>query len=160
MAIRMQEAKVIIPVDETNLFQAAVIHSISWKESHRAFCAPDFIEMHTAERQQEYLRNKINHGTKLYMLVDEKPAGIVSVTDSLIEDLYVLPDMQNKGCGTKLLRYAVSQCKDTPTLRILENNIKAKRLYLRMGFSETGKRHSIKNGLDEIEFALKSIRVP
>lgn len=155
----MQEAKVIIPVDETNLFQAAVIHSISWKESHRAFCAPDFIEMHTAERQQNYLRSKMNSGTKLYMLVDEKPAGIVSVTDSLIEDLYVLPDMQNKGYGTKLLRYAADQCKDTPTLWILENNINAKRLYLRMGFVETGRKHSVKNGLDEIEFALMSFPV-
>ncbi len=45
----------IIEVDKTNLFQAAVIHSISWKESHRSFCAPDFVEMHTAERQREYI---------------------------------------------------------------------------------------------------------
>ena len=150
----MQEAKVIIPVDETNLFQAAVIHSISWKESHRAFCAPDFIEMHTAERQQEYLRKKINHGTKLYMLVDEKPAGIVSVTDSLIEDLYVLPDFQNMGYGTKLLQYAVGQCADTPTLWILDHNTRAEKLYRRMGFKKTGKKNPITDGLDEIEYAL------
>ena len=58
----------IVPVDETNLLQAATIHSISWKESHRAFCTPDFIETHTPDRQREYLRNKINNGTKLYML--------------------------------------------------------------------------------------------
>ena len=75
----------IVPVDETNLLQAATIHSISWKESHRAFCTPDFIETHTPDRQREYLRNKMNNGTKLYMLVEEKPIGVVSVTKGLIE---------------------------------------------------------------------------
>ena len=146
--------RVIIPVDETNLLQAATIHSITWKESHRAFCALDFIELHTPERQKEYLRSKMDHGTKIYMLVDEKPAGIVSVTNGLIEDLYVLPEKQNIGYGTELLQYAVEQCTDTPTLWILENNVNAERLYRRMGFRETGRKNAITNKLDEIEFAL------
>ena len=148
------EVSMIVPVNETNLLQAATIHSISWKESHRAFCAPDFIETHTPDRQREYLRNKMNNGTKLYMLVEEKPIGVVSVTKGLIEDLYILPDMQNMGHGTKLLLYAVGQCTDTPTLWILENNINAERLYRRIGFKETGRKNAITNKLDEIEFAL------
>lgn len=148
------EVRMIVPVDETNLLQAATIHSISWKESHRAFCTPDFIETHTPDRQREYLRNKMNNGTKLYMLVEEKPIGVVSVTKGLIEDLYILPDMQNMGYGTKLLLYAVGQCTDTPTLWILENNINAERLYRRIGFKETGRKNAITNKLDEIEFAL------
>lgn len=94
----------IISVDKTNLLQAATIHSIAWKESHRDFCTPDFIAMHTPNRQRDYLGNKINSGTKVYMLAEEKTIGIVSVTNSLIEDLYVLPDMQNMGYGTKLLQ--------------------------------------------------------
>lgn len=148
------EVSMIVPVNETNLLQAATIHSISWKESHRAFCTPDFIETHTPDRQREYLRNKMNNGTKLYMLVEEKPIGVVSVTKGLIEDLYILPDMQNMGYGTKLLLYAVGQCTDTPTLWILENNINAERLYRRIGFKETGRKNAITNKLDEIEFAL------
>ncbi len=148
------EVSMIVPVNETNLLQAATIHSISWKESHRAFCTPDFIETHTPDRQREYLRNKMNNGTKLYMLVEEKPIGVVSVTKGLIENLYILPDMQNMGYGTKLLLYAVGQCTDTPTLWILENNINAERLYRRIGFKETGRKNAITNKLDEIEFAL------
>ena len=144
----------IISVDVTNLLQAATIHSISWKESHRAFCMPDFVASHTPDRQRNYLSNKMNSGTKIYMLVEEKPIGIVSVTNSLIEDLYVLPDMQNMGYGTKLLQYAIDQCTDTPTLWILENNINAERLYHRMGFRKTGRKNSITGGIDEIEFAL------
>ena len=143
----------IVAVDESNLFQAAVIHAISWKESHRSFCAPDFIEMHTAERQQGYLREKMNCGSKFYLLTEAEPIGIVSVNGGLIEDLYVLPQKQNMGFGTKLLQFAIAQCTDTPTLWILENNANAKRLYHKMGFQETGRIHAITNGLDEIELA-------
>ena len=123
--IEFVEVSVIIPVDETNLLQAATIHSVSW------------------------------NGTKIYLLIiDNKPIGIVSITNSLIEDLYVLPDLQNMGYGTKLLQYAIDQCADTPTLWILENNTRAEKLYRRMGFKKTGKKNSITDGLDEIEYAL------
>lgn len=144
----------IIAVDKTSLSEAATVHSISWKESHCSFCSASFIEQHTPERQREYLERKMNVGSKLFMLVEEMPIGIVSVTDSLIEDLYILPDKQNMGYGTKLLQFAVSQCTGTPTLWILENNINAERLYLRMGFEKTGRKNTINNGFDEIEFTL------
>ena len=42
----------VVPVDETNLAEAANIHSISWRESHRAFCTPEFIKMRTPDRQK------------------------------------------------------------------------------------------------------------
>ena len=144
----------IIPVDKTNITQAATIHATAWQSSHRAFCTPAFTEKHTPERQLEYLQKKMNDGAKVYMLVDEKPAGIVSVTGSLIEDLYVLPDMQNRGYGTELLQFAISLCTTVPVLWILENNTGAERLYRRMGFQETGRRNRITKGLDEIEMQL------
>ena len=93
-------------------------------------------------------------GSRVFILWEDGPVGIVSVTGSLIEDLYVLPDRQNQGYGTKLLLFAIGQCTGTPTLWILENNTGAERLYRRMGFQATGKRNNITNGLDEIEFAL------
>ena len=145
---------VIIAVDKANSFQAAIVHAISWRESHRSFCAPDFIEMHTPERQQGYLLNKLNRGSKFYMLVEDEPIGIVSVKDGLIEDLYILPDKQNMGYGTTLLQFAIEQCTDTPTLWILENNTNAKRLYHKMGFQETGRIHAITDRLNEIELSL------
>ena len=145
----------IEPVNEQNIDIAAAIHSESWKESHRAFCAPDFVELHSQEHQKEYLLEKMKSGTLLYMLFDEtsgKNVGIVSVTENLIEDLYILPAEQNKGYGTKLLKFACSKCPDKPTLWILENNLNAARLYQREGFSLTGMRNNIDKGLDEIEF--------
>ena len=143
----------IAAVDKTNVFEAAMIHSVSWQESHRSFCAPDFVEMHTPERQQLYIQDKINSGSKFFMLIEDEPIGIVSVKDDLIEDLYILPQKQRMGYGTKLLQFAIGQCTGNPTLWILENNSNAKRLYHKMGFQETGKKNAITDSLNEIELS-------
>ena len=147
----------IVSVDRSNLPAAAAVHSVSWQDSHRAFCSPDFIRLHTPEHQAEYLQQKLDQGSGIYMLVETKPVGIVSVTGSLIEDLYVLPDYQNQGYGAMLLQYAIRQCVSTPVLWILENNTGAARFYRRAGFRETGRRNNITQGLDEIEFALETL---
>ena len=144
----------IVTVDQSNLSEAAAIHSVSWQESHRSFCSPEFIALHTPQHQKAYLQNKIDNGSKLFMMIADKPVGVVSVTGNLIEDLYILPDYQHQGFGTRLLRFAMEQCDGVPTLWILENNKGAEKLYRREGFRETGRKNAITDKLDEIEFSL------
>lgn len=87
-------------VTEKAIHLAAMIHSISWKESRRSFYSEDFISAHTPEKQKEYLHRIIHDGATLYMLTNKgEPVGIVSVNGSLIENLYVLPAGQHKGYG-------------------------------------------------------------
>ncbi|MBR2660675.1 MAG: GNAT family N-acetyltransferase [Clostridia bacterium] len=144
----------IIPVDPSNLPEAASIHSVSWQESHRSFCSPEFIALHNPRHQKAYLQEKIDNGSKLFLMIADKPIGVVSVTGNLIEDLYILPDYQHQGYGTRLLHFAMEQCDGVPTLWILENNKGAERLYRREGFRETGRKNAITDRLDEIEFSL------
>ena len=144
----------IVTVDQSNLSEAAAIHSVSWQESHRSFCSPEFIALHTPQHQKAYLQNKIDNGSKLFIMIADKPIGVVSVTGNLIEDLYILPDYQHQGFGTRLLHFAIEQCDGVPTLWILENNKGAEKLYRREGFRETGRKNAITDGLDEIEFSL------
>ena len=142
----------IIEVNESNVEEAATIHSISWQKSHKAFCRSDFVALHTVERQKKYILDKMAAGSKFFMLVQKTGVGIVSVNKNIIEDLYILPVMQNKGFGSELLRFACAKCDGKPTLWILENNVNAARLYSRLGFKATGKRNFIAEKLDEIEF--------
>ena len=144
----------IVTVDQSNLSEAAAIHSVSWQESHRSFCSPEFIALHTPQHQKAYLQGKMDNGSKLFMMIADKPVGVVSVTGNLIEDLYILPDYQHQGFGTRLLRFAMEQCDGVPTLWILENNKGAEKLYRREGFRETGRKNAITDKLDEIEFSL------
>ena len=74
----------IVPVDASNIHDAAVIHSVSWQESHRSFCNADFVALHTPEHQEEYLLQKMNEGSRVFMLIHQNPVGIVSLKDNLI----------------------------------------------------------------------------
>lgn len=139
---------------EDNVMEAAVVHSLSWQDSHESFCSRAFVEKHTPEHQKSYIMDKICNGSEFFLLRAPDPVGVVSVKGSLIEDLYVIPEMQNRGFGSILLRYAVLKCKGTPTLWILENNANAERLYRKRGFVPTGNVNSIGGRLKEIEFRL------
>ena len=145
----------VIPVTDENIADAARIHSISWQESHRAFCNEAFILKHDVEHQKEYIREKMKNGSKFFILYDKEPVAVVSVNEGLIEDLYVLPEQQNKGYGTHLLNYVVARIQAQglqPSLWILENNHGAERLYLRNGFVPSGRLNAITGKLSEIEF--------
>ena len=141
-------------VTKKNLNTAAEIHAISWRESHKSFCSEEFVKAHTIERQVQYIEQGIERGKQFYMLVDTKAKGIVSVNHNVIENLYVLPSEQRKGYGTKLLHYAEQKCHGTPTLWILSNNDVAKHLYIKNGYSFTGKLKPLKNELQELEMQL------
>ncbi len=144
-----------------DLAEAGRVHAEAWQNSHRSFCAPDFVALHTPERQARVLADKVAKGSRLYLLwVDGAAVGVVTVTGSLIEDLYILPAFQNRGLGTALLRYAVGACAGTPTLWILENNAGAERLYRREGFAPTGRKSAITEELAEVEFELRRQRSP
>ena len=141
----------IIKVDESNVAEAGRIHSESWKESHRSFCSAAFVEKHTPEAQAEFLQQEIAAGKVIYILIDELPVGIVSVHGDMIENLYVLPLEQNKGYGTRLLKFAIQNCGGIPRLRCLNINEGAYRLYTKHGFRETGNRKPLNDTLFEIE---------
>mgnify|MGYP002732370259 CR=1 FL=1 len=141
-----------VEVSEETLPAAAQIHALSWQASHSAFCSPEFVRLHTAARQSEYLQKEMLAGKRLYLLVKDKPVGIVSIKDAqLIENLYVLPTEQNRGYGTELLLFAMGQCTVAPRLWVLDNNHRACALYARHGFRPTGVTHPLSDILAEVE---------
>lgn len=144
----------ILPVTRWNIDQAALIHSESWKESHRELCSAEFLAAHTPERQKSYLEAEAAQGAQIYMLVDQKPVGIVSVQGCLIANLYVLPGEQNKGYGTQLLAFAVTKCPGPPSLWVLSSNDRAQKFYERNGFRPTGAVVQHTDTLWEREFRL------
>ena len=151
----LAHADKIVPVTGANIDQAALIHSRSWQDSHRHICTADFLALHSPEHQRDYLSDEMKTGARVFMLIHDRPVGVVSVRGSLIENLYILPEAQNRGFGSALLEYAIRQCPSRPTLWILENNSGAQRLYERRGFRLTGRRNRITDSLFEVELCLE-----
>ena len=85
-------------VTEENFEDAAAVYAASWKESHKAVCSPAFLESRDC---RGFLRREREAGKAIYLLTDKEPCGIVSVAGDCIENLYVLPRLQNRGYGTR-----------------------------------------------------------
>lgn len=145
----------IVLVTEENLRAAAEVHGTSWRKSHEGICSEAFIAAHTTERQMEYIRDAMKRGKSFYLLMDDSPVAVAAVADSIISDLYVMPSQQRKGYGTFLLRYAVTQCANTPALWVLNTNEGARRFYQREGFYPTGVTKELSGSLHEIEMMYK-----
>lgn len=140
-------------VTTENIHLAAFVHAESWKASH-GFLPKEAVAKRTIERQTEYLRQQMSEGKEIYMLTGDIPVGIVSIKDSFIENLYVLPEKQRQGYGSKLLSFAISKCTDVPVLTVLSNN-SAIEMYRKFGFKETGKIIPLNPDLWEIEMTLE-----
>lgn len=140
----------IVPVTENNLMDAAFVHAEAWRTSHRNICSPDFVAAHTTQRQAAYLQSELAKGKMLWLLCDPQPTGLVSVWNDVIENLYVLPALQRRGYGTRLLRFAMTQCS-VPTLWVLNSNEIALQLYLKEGFIPSGRRKILNERLFEQE---------
>ena len=140
----------IVKLDEEHLAAAGAVHAESWRSSH-TFCTPEFVAAHTARTQAEHLRREMAEGKAVYLLLDPQAVGVVSVYGSVIENLYILPECQGRGYGSRLLTFAIEQCADTPSLWVLSCNDRARRFYERHGFRETGRRKELRGGLAEVE---------
>ena len=144
----------IMRVTEETLPLAGAIHSAAWQASH-TFCSEAFIAKHTPEAQTAYLKGEVAAGKALYMLWQrETPVGIVTLQGSLIENLYVLPEKQNQGVGSRLLQFVMARCPEEPTLWILNTNAGARRFYERHGFRATGQIKPLSETLWEEEMAV------
>jgi len=138
-------------VTEENIEDAARIHADAWRQSHKDICSDEFVRAHTTERQKAYIREQIGQGRAFYLLREGEPKGIVSVYGNLIENLYVAPQEQRKGYGTRLLQFAESICVGNPVLWILSSNRSAEMFYKARGYHFTGNRKELKNSLYERE---------
>ena len=140
-------------VTTENIHLAAFVHAESWKASH-GFLPKEAVAKRTVERQTAYLQRQIDSGKDLYMLTDDIPVGIVSVSDNMIENLYVLPERWHYGYGSHLLAFAIGKCDANPVLTVLNNN-SAIEMYRKFGFKETGKTIPLNPELWEIEMILE-----
>ena len=140
----------IVPITEKNLMAAAAVHAAAWRASHKTICTSAFVAEHTTQLQARYLQQEAERGKKLWLLLDPEPAGLVSVGNDVIENLYVLPEKQGRGYGTALLRFAMSKCR-RPTLWVLNSNQRAYQWYERKGFVPTGAEKPLSGALYECE---------
>jgi ribosomal protein S18 acetylase RimI-like enzyme len=69
---------------------------------------------------------------------DGRVIGFVGLYEDIVSHLWVHPDQQNRGAGTALLALAKERRPSGLRLRVFQQNVGARRLYERHGFTLVG----------------------
>lgn len=96
------------------------------------------------DRQKSVVEQNIASGQSSIIVMNNQDIGWMHVQEDPVAielgQLYIVPDLQNCGIGTTIVRRLQSRAKvkdKALTLNVMRNN-KARHLYERLGFVQTG----------------------
>ncbi|MCP3470333.1 GNAT family N-acetyltransferase [Bradyrhizobium sp. CCGUVB1N3] len=108
---------------------AARVHRIAFDHA-----LPWLVGLHTPEEDRWFYRERLFVTCRLWGRFDgDALGGIIAFRDGWIEQLYVLPNAQDRGVGTELLDVA-KNAFDHLQLWTFQRNVRARRFYESRGF--------------------------
>ncbi|MBA6154368.1 GNAT family N-acetyltransferase [Gelidibacter gilvus] len=113
--------------------------------------------------QLRQLRRPISQYIKSQFMTDFNPEDETQSGEYYIDSLGVNPNQQGKGVGATMLRYLinyyVTEKGQTIGLLVDEENPKAKKLYLKLGFKSVGRKILVGKHMDHLQLKPESKRV-
>ncbi|MBB3463967.1 GNAT superfamily N-acetyltransferase [Rhizobium sp. BK377] len=120
----------VAPLDCGDAYQAAMVRrNALWR------ALPHLRDRHTVEEDEAYWRTHLlAECVVLGAFLDGRLAGVIAYGNGWIEQLYVLPDVQGAGIGTRLLSLAMNDMDDIRVWTFQQNR-RARAFYKSRGFS-------------------------
>jgi len=140
----------IVPFD---VARAADIVTV-WRLSKERALAP-YREHHSVAEQLAFLTEVLPKRAIIDVAIDaanDRIAGFMAQAGESIEQLYLHPDYQRQGLGSRLLEIAKSRSPKRLHLYTFQRNLPAQAFYLRHGFREIGRGVAADEGLPDIEY--------
>ncbi|MCQ1547169.1 GNAT family N-acetyltransferase [Bacteroides clarus] len=118
---------------------------IVWENSVRS--SHHFLKEEDIEYFKPLVRNQYFPAVKLFVIrnEDERIAAFMGLSDDMLEMLFVLPEEQGKGYGKVFVDYAINKC-NIYKVDVNEDNERAYRFYLHMGYKVIGRNESDSSG--------------
>lgn len=132
----------------------ANIHIQSWKVAYQNIVPDEVLSRLDVNKRTAYFTRVLEDASEMTALifVDSEPIGIVTFGHCRDEDLddsygeiwgiYLAPDFFHQGYGSKLINWAINELKNqnyqNVSLWVLEENLKARTFYEKMGFKNDG----------------------
>lgn len=153
----------------TDAADIANIHIRSWEAAYADIIPTEAIAERSAKRPEMWKKILSEDNDCYIALLDDTAIGLLCLNESSDNDIhgageisgiYLHPDYYRKGCGTKLMDFALKTLKSRGfaviTLWVLEDNFHARNFYEKCGFSFDGARKEIVIGkpLFEIRYSI------
>ena len=140
----------------------AEIHSKAWKQAYKGIFPSYFLEKESVlKRKREFLDSCADKNTDYYLIIDDKPVGIVKIKNDEnvceILSMYILDEARNKGIGTKTIQTIVNKYyPKVLVLWTLEQNKSARCFYEKNGFRKVDEERIINRGKDFVQVKYES----
>jgi ribosomal protein S18 acetylase RimI-like enzyme len=96
-------------------------------------------ELYTEEETRTFISDVLLPKNEVWVAEDGgRVIGFVGLWADVVSHLWVYPDQQNQGVGTALLALAKERRPSGLRLRVFQQNVGARRLYERHGFTLVG----------------------
>lgn len=123
-----------------------------WLEASRI--AHPFIGERRLLQQQMLIEEKYLPSAETWVaVIDDEPAGFISLLDTFVGGIFVAPDRQGLGIGRTLIAHAM-RLKGELTLEVYTSNEQAVRFYTSLGFKELSRR-----GIDDEGYPFENARL-
>jgi putative acetyltransferase len=102
----------------------------------KAVAMPWLPVIHTPDEDQEWVLTVLLPGHEVWVAMrDSAVVGVLAMRPGWLDQLYIHPDAQGAGIGTRMLRIAREASPDGLRLWAFQGNGRARRFYERAGFT-------------------------
>lgn len=150
----------IVEMNDKNITEAAECYVSSWKSAHCDYFAEDYLSAFNVEKTTNILKKDDAAERITYIAYDKNNVvGFVTIDKERFEmtHLYVRPDKQRQGIGTKLMEFAIKQMTSINRVyaTVLSVNVPALAFFEKYAFDFTGEQRTLKNGILELRYVKK-----
>lgn len=150
----------IVEMTEKNLGDVASCYVLGWKSSHSKLYANDYVEAFTPEKTAAFLKKDQGTERITFVAYDKGNAiGFITIDKEKcdIPRLYVIPEKQRQGVGTKLIEFGIKQLSAITRIYVslLAANEPGIGFFEGYGFEFTGEQRTLKTGLLELKYVYK-----
>ena len=150
----------IVEMNDKNIMDAAECYYNSWLSAHSEHFSEDYLSLYSVERILNTLK-KDNTSDRITFISYDKNIvnGLVTIDKerSEIAHLYVNPERQRMGFGTKLLEFGIKQMTSISRVytTVLSCNSLGLEFFEKYGFEFTGEQRTLKNGMLELKYVFR-----
>lgn len=150
----------IVEMNDKNIAEAAECYVSSWKSAHANFFSEEYLNSFNVEKTTNILKKDEAADRITYIAYDKNNVvGIVTIDKERFEmtHLYIRPDKQRQGIGTKLMDFAIKQMTSINRVytNVLSVNTQALSFFEKYAFDFTGEQRTLKNGILELKYVKK-----